>query len=366
MPPHRVYIEPFLGGGAVFRLKRPAEINIGIDLDSEVTRRWILPSKLTPAADAAEFGDSAGGVAGTGGARRRWSPEVAARASESGGAARDDLVGSLGLAARARAGESGGGAWDDLVGSLGLAARSRAGESGGVARDDLGVSLDMAAKACAARSGGGDVTDAESGDVRSPRWQVSQGDALAFLRSYRFQGDELVYCDPPYLMETRSSGCLYACEMSDGGHRKLLKILKRLPCMVMISGYWSELYGSSLAGWRSLSFEACTRGGMATEWLWMNFPPAVALHDYCYLGANRRQREQLKRQKARWMARLGRMDELKRGALLSAIEEYSSSVCGNGGAAGSLGMAAMPIFDSGAGTGSTVLRCPAGGMLLAV
>lgn len=33
MPPHRTYIEPFLGGGAILRLKRPAEQNIGLDLD---------------------------------------------------------------------------------------------------------------------------------------------------------------------------------------------------------------------------------------------------------------------------------------------------------------------------------------------
>jgi hypothetical protein len=133
------------------------------------------------------------------------------------------------------------------------------------------------------------------------------------------------------MMETRSSGWQYRYEMTDGQHQELLSILKRLPCMVMISGYWCELYARELADWRHIEFEAMTRGGMATEHLWLNFPPAVELHDYSYLGANRREREQLKRQKARWVARLGRMDELKRGALLSAIQEYSARENGGGG-----------------------------------
>lgn len=35
IPPHRVYIETHLGGGAIMRHKRPARQNIGIDLDRD-------------------------------------------------------------------------------------------------------------------------------------------------------------------------------------------------------------------------------------------------------------------------------------------------------------------------------------------
>jgi len=40
MPPHQIYIEPFLGGGAILRLKRPALRNIGVDLDSAALARF--------------------------------------------------------------------------------------------------------------------------------------------------------------------------------------------------------------------------------------------------------------------------------------------------------------------------------------
>jgi len=41
IPPHRVYIETHLGGGAVMRHKSPAEINIGIDPDPHVIRMFL-------------------------------------------------------------------------------------------------------------------------------------------------------------------------------------------------------------------------------------------------------------------------------------------------------------------------------------
>lgn len=57
MPIHRVYIETHLGAGAVMRTKRPAERQIGIDLDPEVIASWRrrdAPCELV-IGDAAQF-----------------------------------------------------------------------------------------------------------------------------------------------------------------------------------------------------------------------------------------------------------------------------------------------------------------------
>ncbi|WP_206606034.1 DNA adenine methylase [Steroidobacter cummioxidans] len=44
MPPHRVYIETHLGGGAVLRHKRPSFRSIGIDADPKVVSAWRVES----------------------------------------------------------------------------------------------------------------------------------------------------------------------------------------------------------------------------------------------------------------------------------------------------------------------------------
>ena len=91
----------------------------------------------------------------------------------------------------------------------------------------------------------------------------------------------------------------------------------------MLSGYPSAMYARALKGWRVDTFEAMTRGGVKrTKKLWMNYPWPFVLHDYRYVGRDYRQRENLARQKQRWLARLRRMPALKREALLQAIAEF--------------------------------------------
>lgn len=213
MPPHEVYIEPFLGSGVLMRMKRPARLNIGVDLDA------------APLA-----------------------------------------------------------AYDD-------------------------------------------------GDV--PELELHQADGIAFLERYPFAGRELVYADPPYLLSTRSSGRpIYRYEMTDDQHRRLLAVLNRLPCPVLLSGYWSQVYAEALRppAWRSLTYTAMTRGGRpAKETVWFNFEPPSALHDYRYLGQNFRERERIRRKQNRWRLRLERMPVLERQALLAAIASLDTS--GDGGSA---------------------------------
>ena len=171
------------------------------------------------------------------------------------------------------------------------------------------------------------------------RFHFRAGDGIGFLETYPFNGDELVYCDPPYMMETRKSKRdLYRYELDDHDHKRLLQVLTSLPCMVMVSGYHSELYAQALDGWHTVTFQAMTRSGKpATEWLWMNYPPPVALHEYSFLGSDYRERERIKRKKQRWINKLSTMPVLERRVLLAALREAwrpSSSEVPMNGAAG--------------------------------
>jgi hypothetical protein len=202
----------------------------------------------------------------------------------------------------------------DLVPSALQAVSAALGESGDIAGGCVAIadrlSLDLAGRARGIA-----------------QFDFHQGDGMEFLRRYPFTGRELVYADPPYLLSARSDCTrdIYHHEMTDHQHRDLLKLLRGLRCMVMISGYASHLYDSFLEGWHVTTFQAMTRRGPATEWLWCNFAPPVELHDYRYLGKDYREREKIRRQKQRWVARLERMPALQRQALLSAIASIDIS-----------------------------------------
>ncbi len=130
----------------------------------------------------------------------------------------------------------------------------------------------------------------------------------------------LVYFDPPYLPETRKGGDLYAFELTEADHIRLLDFAVKTEAMVMISGYRSDLYDEHLSGWTRIDYRTQTRRGMVDESLWMNFPVPTRLHDYSYLGDNFRERERIKRKKARFRAKFEKMDRLERLAIMDVLE----------------------------------------------
>lgn len=194
MPPHRVYIETHLGGGAVLRHKAPAEVNIGVDCDPEVM----------------------GGFVGRFGKAYRFFTQ---RAEE-------------------------------------------------------------------------------------------------FLEGYRFKGDEFVYSDPPYWPGScRSARSPYRYRYTEAEHLGLLRILRELPCAVMISGYANRAYEECLEGWNRRVFPGTSHVGRREEVVWLNYEPGV-VHDWRFLGQTFREREAIKRKRARWSARFGREPVAVQQALL--------------------------------------------------
>jgi site-specific DNA-adenine methylase len=157
--------------------------------------------------------------------------------------------------------------------------------------------------------------------------ELIHGCGISYLQKHwdQLTAKTLIYCDPPYVLSSRARNrSIYAHEMTDGQHRRLLAVLQGLPCMVQISGYFSPMYCKALSDWRVVRFMAATRGGMREEWLWMNYPAPAVLHDYQFLGADYRERERITRKASRWVARFASLPELERLAILSRIQHSHS------------------------------------------
>jgi site-specific DNA-adenine methylase len=142
--------------------------------------------------------------------------------------------------------------------------------------------------------------------------------AHRFLSDYEYQGTELIYSDPPYLLSTRTSGRRYRFDYDEADHIELVELLKRLPCHVMLSGYPSALYDKLLDGWRSLELQVMNQGGVRTEKIWFNFP-VDRLHWAGYAGKNFTDRQRVKRKAANWAKRYQALPRAERLAVLAAM-----------------------------------------------
>lgn len=264
IPPHDVYCAPFLGRDAILRHKYYAARSIGVDLDETALEWWEdrgIPGLELFQCDGIEW------------MRHQFGQHGFLRShDDKHGDSREPINGA------ARPGyPSGCDASSPVARSSGFA--------GGDADSCVPVPTAVADK-CGAAS----------------RW--------------------FIYVDPPYPFATRRSGRMYRHEMTDDQHEQLLATLVRLPVPTMVSSYPNQLYDDWLAGWRTLYFCAVDRrGNKRREQLWMNYGKPTALHDYRFVGKDKRQREKVRRRSRNWVEGLQAIqDEFGTGPLYSSAK----------------------------------------------
>lgn len=106
--------------------------------------------------------------------------------------------------------------------------------------------------------------------------RVENKDAIVLFEEFSKRPGTLVYLDPPYLGE-RMRGYDHD-EKSEQYHEYLLKAAVKAKCMVFISGYANDLYNDYLTsqnGWRRTFIQAVTKGNNGKsfkrqEIIWFN------------------------------------------------------------------------------------------------
>jgi hypothetical protein len=133
-----------------------------------------------------------------------------------------------------------------------------------------------------------------------------------------------IFADPPYVLGART-GKIYRHELTDDDHAKLAGTVSRIPAAqysVILCGYWSPIY-HRLNHWRRIEHQVMTRGGLRREQIWTNYAEPLALHDYRFIGHDRRDRERIHRRQKTILATLATLPQFERAAMIAAIADQS-------------------------------------------
>lgn len=236
---HMVYLEPFLGSGAVFFNKRPGAVETVNDLDGDIVNLFQIlrnrPEELQRALDLTPY------------SREEYDLSFQPCADPLEKARRYMVKTTQAIGAK-------------LNGKCGWRNHKRM-KIGGSACKWAGITetIDEAAKRLR-----GSATNLV---------QIEQMDAFRLIERYN-NPDCLIYLDPPYVRSSRKSGALYRCEMTDADHRRLLGLIANSRAKIILSGYENELYDKALQGWwKDTTMSQTTSTKMAVETIWMNYQP---------------------------------------------------------------------------------------------
>lgn len=242
MPPHKSYLEPFFGSGAVFFKKPPSRIETINDLDGEIINLFRCirerPEELMRAVACTPYS--------------RGEYEQAWEHFKAGGQNRPDGIEAARLTL-VRYWQAHG----STVVYKGGWKNDRAGREYAY---DVRYWRQLPERI---------ATVAE----RLKDAQIEQAPAVDVIRRFRHP-DVLIYADPPYMLNTRK-GKQYIVEMAEEAqHVELLDALQEHPGPVILSGYDNDLYNEHLQGWKKLHRRAQAEGGAARmETVWLNYEP---------------------------------------------------------------------------------------------
>ena len=242
MPPHKSYLEPFFGSGAVFFKKPPSRIETINDLDGEIINLFRCireqPEELMRAVACTPYS--------------RGEYEQAWDHFKAGGQVRPDGIEAARLTL-VRYWQAHG----STVVYKGGWKNDRAGREYAY---DVRYWRQLPERIAAVAE-------------RLKDAQIEQSPAVDVIRRFRHP-DVLIYADPPYMLHTRK-GKQYIVEMAEEAqHIELLDALKEHPGPVILSGYDNDLYNEHLQGWKKLHRRAQAEGGaVRTETVWLNYVP---------------------------------------------------------------------------------------------
>lgn len=233
MPPHRSYLEPFFGSGAVLFNKPPSAIETVNDIDGDITNFFkVLRERPEELAEAISL--------------TPYSRDVFNDAHENRGTESFDRA-------------------------YRFAIRSRMGH-GFKTYQKTGFKIDVYARERSYCVNCWNTMPERifEAAARLKSVQIENRPALELIRKFNYD-NVLIYADPPYLLNTRG-GKQYRHEMDEQEHIELLAALKAHRGPVIISGYPSDMYDRELRGWSTVHKRSYNQNSDArTEVLWFNY-----------------------------------------------------------------------------------------------
>ena len=233
MPPHRSYLEPFFGSGAVLFNKPRSAIETVNDIDGDIVNFFrVLREQPDRLAEAISLTPYARGVF-------------------------DDAHSNRGT--------------DDFDRAYRFAIRSKMGH-GFKTNTKTGFKIDTFGREAAycVKCWNRLPADLLEAAGRLKGVQIENQNALDLIHKFN-HGNVLIYADPPYLMETRCCK-QYRHEMTEQDHVDLLNALKQHKGPVILSGYPSEMYDRELCGWSVIHRKSYNQNAeQRAEVLWCNF-----------------------------------------------------------------------------------------------